>query len=192
MAPMLETGYDGLPVSAALLGLGLVAADNVALAGVPHLFGKELGFRTIGALDQQGSERTIVRQHHLAHHAVGALARAEDVLEAALLKTLDGGGRDHAAVSDDAHPTNGKAMTQAVYRREKYADIRCVARHDFCADRPPLAVDHHAQDQLHQVGPMVFRVAPLPQRLPTCALEADGRGVHEHDGELAEQVAPAG
>ena len=38
---------------------------------------------------------------------------------------------------------------------------------------------------------MVLGVAALAERLTALAGEAEGRGVHEDDGELAEQVAPA-
>ena len=133
----------------------------------------------------------VVGQHHLAHQPVGALARAEDVLEAALLEARDGGGRDHAAVGDDADPADGEAAAQAVDHGQQHPDIGGVAGHDLRADRPPLGVDDHAQDQLHQVGPVVLGMAALPERLPARALEAQRRGVHEHDRELAEQVAAA-
>src|SRR3982750_2540280 len=83
-------------------------------------------------------------------------------------------------------------MAQASYRRNEYPDIGGVAGHDLRADRPSRGVDDHAQDQLHQVGPVVLGVAALPEALPACALEAQRRGVYEHDGELAEQVTAAG
>jgi hypothetical protein len=105
------------------------------------------------------------------------------------LQALEGGGRDHAAVGHGADPAHGKAAAQAVDHGQQHPDIGCVARRDLGADRPSLGVDDHAQDQLHQVGPVVLRVAPLPERLPARALEAERGGVQEDDGELAEQVA---
>jgi hypothetical protein len=99
-------------------------------------------------------------------------AGAEDVLEAAFLEALEGGGRDHAAVGHDADPADGEAAAQAVHRRQKHPDIGRVAGHDLRADRPPLGVDDHAQDQLHQVWTVVLGMAPLPETLAAGGLEA--------------------
>jgi hypothetical protein len=109
-------------------------------------------------------------------------SRAEDVLEAALLQALEGGGRDHAAISDNTDPANGEAVAQAVHHGQQHPDIGGVAGHDLGADRPPLGVDDHAEDQLHQVGPVVLGMAPLAQALATGALEAERGGVQKDNG----------
>src|SRR3954471_21088385 len=51
--------------------------------------------------------------------------------------------------------------------------------------------DHHADDHLHQVGAVVFRVTPLAQALPARAGEGQRGRIQEHNREFAEQVAPA-
>src|SRR3954469_2536314 len=88
---LLIQGLDNGPaVGGVLLGFGLVAADNVAPALDLNLLDEELGLLTTGAWDAQGRERLLVREHHGAHPAVRALARAQHVFEATLLESGDG------------------------------------------------------------------------------------------------------
>ena len=70
------------------------------------------------------------------------------------------------------------------------ADIGGVAGPHLRADRPAVGVDHHAQDHLHQVRPVILGIAPLAQARAAGADEAQRGGVHEHHRELAEQVPP--
>src|SRR3954453_23689561 len=112
----------------------------------------------------------------------------------AVLSTLqarDGGFRDHAAVGDDADTADAEAMPQAVDHRQQHADIGGVAGPHLRADRSPLGVHHQTEDHLHQIRAVVLGIAALAERLPALAGEAERRGVHEDDGELAEQVTPA-
>src|SRR4051794_37445142 len=51
-------------------------------------------------------------------------------------------------------------------------------------------VDHHTQDHLHQVRPVVLGIAALAQAGAAGADKAERGGVHEHDRQLAEQVPP--
>ena len=46
------------------------------------------------------------------------------------------------------------------------------------------------EDHLPPIGPMILAVAVLPDRLVAAAFKVQARGVHEHQVEPAEQVAP--
>ena len=81
-------------------------------------------------------------------------------------------------------------MAQTVDDGEEDADVGGVARPHLRADRPALGIDHHADDHLHQIGPVVLRVAALAEGLAADAGEAQRGGVHEDDGEFGEEVAP--
>src|SRR4051794_24746868 len=107
------------------------------------------------------------------------------------LQAADGGFRDHAAVGDDADAADAEASSQAVDHRQQHADIGGVAGPHLRADRSPLGVHHQAEDHLHQIRAVVLGIAALAERLPALAGEGEGRGVHEDDGELAEQVTSA-
>ena len=52
---------------------------------------------------------------------VAPLAHAEDVLQAARLQRGDRLGADHAAIGDDADPTDPEPLAQAVDHRDQGA-----------------------------------------------------------------------
>jgi hypothetical protein len=54
---------------------------------------------------------------------------------------------------------------------------------------PAVAVDHHREDHLPEVWPMILAVAMLAEGLPASAFEIEAGGVHEHQVEAGEQVA---
>ncbi len=140
--------------------------------------------------DAERGEGPAVGQHHLPDQGVATLAGAEHVLQAALLEGRDGRRREHAAVGHHADPADGEAAAQAVDDGEEDGDVGGVAGPHLRADGVALGVDHHAEDHLHQVGPVVLRIAPLAQALPARAGEAERGGVHEHHREFGEEVAP--
>src|SRR5512135_727157 len=76
--------------------------------------------------------------------------------------------------------------------RDERRDIGGVARPQFAADRPPLAVEHGPDDHLVQVGPMVFAEASLAQVFPAITLEVDGGGVEEYQLKVREEIPPVG
>src|SRR6202022_1783194 len=117
--------FTGLAV---VLGLFLVAADDIANAFGLHLLDEQLRLSRL-ALDEEGHQRIVVLEAELAHDALGALARAEDVLQLALLEPGDGCGRDHAAVCDDASPADGKAPPQAIDDRQERRTVGGIAPH---------------------------------------------------------------
>src|SRR6202035_2112034 len=84
-----ERGDDRFAVLAVVLGLLFVAADDIANAFGLHLLDEQLRLSRL-ALDQEGHERIVVLEDELAHDGVGALARAEDVVQLALLEPSDG------------------------------------------------------------------------------------------------------
>ena len=71
-------------------------------------------------------------------------------------------------------------------------DVGGVARPHLRAHRPAIAVDHHRQDHLTKIGPMILAVAVTAQRLAAGAFEVEAGGVHEHQVEAGEQVAAMG
>src|SRR4051812_33272713 len=141
MVGLLSTHHARLHTKFPIVSLGFVAADDIAPSLGLDLLDEELRLLTPGAWDAQGREGPLIREHHSAHQAVRALARAQHVFEAAVLKSGDGWGRDHAAIGHHTDPTDGKAATQAINDRDEYADIGGVAGPHLRADRPALSID---------------------------------------------------
>src|SRR5271169_5788667 len=130
-------------VLAVVLGFRFVAADDIANAFDLHLLDEQLRLSRL-ALDEKGHERIVVLEHDLARDRLGALARAEDVLQLAFLEPGDGCGRDHAAVGDDADSADGKAPLQAIDDRQERRHVGGIARPHLGANRPAVAVDDEA------------------------------------------------
>jgi hypothetical protein len=121
---------------------------------------------------------------------VSVRSRAPSTYSRPLLQRGDGGGRDHAAIGDHADPADGKTRAQTIDHRNQDADIGGIAGPHLRADRPALRVDHHAQDHLHQVGPVILGIALGAERRTARAGETERRRIHENNRQLSEQVAP--
>ena len=119
-----------------------------------------------------------------------ALAHAQDIQEPPRLQLGHGLGTDHAAVGDHAHARDVEAPAQPVDHRDQRRHVGGVARPHLRAHRPAVAVDQHGQDHLPQVRTVILAVAVPAQRLAAGALEVQAGGVHEHQVEPREQVAP--
>src|ERR1700736_2248566 len=78
-----------------------------------HFLDLECGFRAACPLNDQRHHRLVVGQHNLAHFAVAALAGTKDIFLATRLQFGDRLRTDHPAVSNQAHPSNAKALAQA-------------------------------------------------------------------------------
>ena len=139
---LLETGDDGLPVGAVLLRLGLVAADDVAPSVEADLLGEELGLGTVRALDQQGREDALIGEDHVAHQPVGALAGAEDVLEAALLRGPRWLRPRSCRGQRRCRPGRWRSgrRRRSIHGQEDRTSA-VLPGHDLRADRPALGVD---------------------------------------------------
>ncbi len=182
---------DGRALGRVLGGLVVVDADDVARAADLHRLGAVLP-RLAALVQRQRHEGRLVGQHELAHPLVRALAHPEDVLELARFQAGDGLGADHPPVGHDADPADGKARAQALDDRHQRRDVRRVARPGLRADRPALAVEHHRDDHLVEVRPVILAVAAPAQPLPAGALEVEAGGVHEHHVQGREQIPPMG
>ena len=55
------------------------------------------------------------------------------------------------------------------------------------SQRPALAF--YADDHLLLMRPVILRMAELSERLPALPFEIQGGRVHEHDGEIAQQIS---
>ena len=138
----------------------------------------------------EGNEGSGIVEDEVAHQLVGALANAENIEKPARLQFGDRLGADHAAIGDDANPANRKALAQPVDHRDQAARIGGVPRPHLGAHRPAVAVEQHRQDHLVEIGPMILGEAAPSQRLAARAFEVEAGGVHEHEIERAEQIAP--
>src|SRR4030095_2721427 len=69
-------------------------------------------------------------------------------------------------------------------RRRRSTTARSVVR-------PAALVHDDPEHHLVKVRPVVLALALFPERVAAAAFEVERRGVHEHHGELAEQIAPA-
>src|ERR1035437_6000630 len=136
-------------------------------------------------------ERVRIVEHWFAHQFVGALTDAENVKKPARFEFCDGLGTDHTAVGDDADATDGEALAQAVHHRNQATRVSRVAGPHLPAPRPATTVRGHGEDHLAQVLPMILGIAAPAERLPAGTLKIETGRVHEHEIELAEQVASA-
>ncbi len=174
------------------LGFGEVAADHVAAVSDPHVLGLQLGVAALAAWDDERHARLGIVEHDLVHLLGIMLAHTQDVFELALLEARDGRIADHAAVGHDADPADGEALTQAVDHRKERGDVGGgVARPHLRAHRPAVLIHDDADHHLVEVRPVVLGMTALAERVAAAALEVQRRGVHEHHGQLAEQVAAA-
>ena len=184
-----ERGQDRSPGGGVLPHLVVVAADDVAPPGERHRLGLVVDLLFAFGQKERDEGRGIV-EHEFAHELVAALAHAQNVEQLAGLQLRDRLGADHAAIGDDADPVDRKALAQPVDRGDQAAHVGGVSGPHFGAYRPAVAVEQHRQDHLVEVRPVVLGEAPPPERLPARALEIETGGVHEHQVDRAEEVAP--
>jgi hypothetical protein len=83
-----------------------------------------------------------------------------------------------------------EALAQPVDHRDQRRHIGAVPRPHLRAYRPPVAVNEHRKDHLPQIPSVILAVAVVAQRLAASALEGEAGGVHEHQVEPRDQVAP--
>ena len=138
----------------------------------------------------RGNEGSGIVEDEVAHELVRALTNAQDIEETARLQFGDRLGADHAAIGDDANPANRKALAQPIDHRDQAAGIGGVSGPHLGADRSAVAVEQHRQDHLVEIGPMILGKAAASKRLAARALEVEAGGVHEHEIERAEELAP--
>jgi len=99
--------------------------------------------------------------------------------------------RDHAAIGDDADAADGEASLQTVDCRQQGCDIGGIAQPHLGADRPSRPIDDQRQDHLLQIGSVILGIAMLAQRLAAFAIERKTGRIHEHGGEIGEEIAHA-
>ncbi len=183
-----------MPVGLVLLRLSFVEGDDIALGicafANAHFLDPELGVSCLPLEDQRHHRGGII-EHDIADDAAGALARTQDVFHTQLFKGSDGIGADHAAIGHDARAGDAKAGTQARDDGHQHFHVGRVARHHLGADRAPLRVDHHGQDHLGKLGPMILGMTTPTQRIVACAIERERGGIHEDKAEVGEQVPAA-
>src|SRR5512132_380967 len=103
-----------------------------------------------------------------------------------------------ATVSALIMPRSATTHTRAMAKRRRIRSITGisvvtlggVARPHLRAHWPPIAIEQHGEDHLPQVRTMILAVAVLAQRLAAGALEVEAGGVHEHQVEPRQQIAP--
>src|SRR6267142_3335150 len=137
------------------------------------------------------AEPAPVGQHAIADLGLATHPRAQDVRPALLLQVRDRLGADHAPVGDDADAADTEPPPQPVHDRQQGGHVGDVARPQFAADRPAVAVQDGAHDHLLEIGPMILAVPVLPERLAAVALEVQAGGVEEDQVQVGEQVAAA-
>ena len=186
----LERGQDRGSGGGVLLHLFAIATDDVTPPGQHDRLGFVVDLLApLG--DSEWDEGSGIGEHEVSHQFVAALAHAENIAKPARFEFGDGLGADHAAIGDDADALNGKALAQPIDHRNEAADIGRVPWPHFCANWSTVAIEQHGENHLIEVRPMVFGEAALSQRLATRSLEIEAGRVHEHEVELAEQIAPA-
>jgi len=134
-------------------------------------------------------ERPAVLQNDAAYQSARSFPNPEDIFEFAFFQGGNGRRTDHTPVGNDTDPTDAKTLTQAIHHRQQNGDIRRIAGHHFGADWPTIAIDHHRQHHLLQFGSVILGMSVRTQRLAALAIERQGCRVHEHQRQVAEQVA---
>ena len=109
------------------LGLGEVAADNIAATAEANLLGLQFGVAPSAARDDERHARSWIVQHDLLHLLGRALTHTQDIFEAALFEAGDGLRTDHAAIGHHADPADSEALAQAVDHRDERGDVGSVA-----------------------------------------------------------------
>src|SRR5271166_5469600 len=94
------------------LGLGEVAADNVAATADANLLGLQFGVAPSAARDDERHARGWIVQHNLLHLLGRALTHTQDIFEAAFFEAGDGLCTDHAAIGHHADPADSEALAQ--------------------------------------------------------------------------------
>ena len=100
----------------------------------------------------------------------------------------DGFPADHAAVGDDADGTEPETLLQPRRDPVQGFDVSGVSGPNFRSYGFPIAVEHHADDQLLALRPEVLALAVAAQFLPTLAVEVERGGVEEHHVEVGVEV----
>lgn len=147
----LEAGDDRLAVGLVLLGLGVIAADNVAVFTDLDLFDPQLSFTAL-ALENERNHRCRVIEHDVVDHAARAFAGPQNVFHAQLFERGDGIGADHAAIGDNAGACDAEARSQPIDHRQQDGHVSGVAGYHLGADRPALGINDQRQDHLRGFG----------------------------------------
>ena len=129
----------------------------------------------------------VVVEHLAAHLGGRALAHAENVIHPLGFQRGDGGGRDHAAIGDDAGPLDAEAGAQARDHGQQHRDVGGVAGDEERGDRPVPLVEHDAEHHLLQMAAVVLGMAALAEGFAAGALEPQAGGVEERQRDGAEQ-----
>ena len=132
-----------------------------------------------------------VGKHDIADDAAGTLSRTQDVFHPQFFKGGDRIGADHAAIGHDARAGDAEAGAQARDDGHEHLHVSRVARDHLGADRTPLGVDHHGQDHLGKLGPVVLGMTTPTQGVAACTIERERRRIHEYKTEVGEQVSAA-
>jgi hypothetical protein len=91
--------------------------------------------------------------------------------------------------SATTHPVDSEALLESLRHRQQRLHIGGVAGPDFTADRSSFTVEHHANDHLLQVWPVILGESMPADVLSPRSLEVDAGGIEEHQIEFGEQVA---
>ena len=113
----LQRGDDGSTIGGVLLGLLMIAADDVASTGQHHGLGLVVGLLA-ALVDGQRHERRGILEHQLAHQLVAALAHAENVQEPA---------SSSATVSALIIPRSATTHTRAMAKRRRSRSITGIS-----------------------------------------------------------------
>ncbi len=109
-----------------------------------------------------------------------------------LLQLLDRLLADHASVGHDADFADTEPLAQAIHHRNQRGHVSGVAGPELTANRPSLTVEHHPDDHLLKVWPMILAMATLADGFAPLSLEVDAGGVEEDQLEIGEQITPVG
>lgn len=80
---------------------------------------------------------------------------------------------DHAPVGDDSRLASLKTIPDPFNERYQALDISRVPRPHFAANRVAITIQHHPDDHLMQMRPMILAVTKLADGLAPFSLKID-------------------
>jgi hypothetical protein len=175
-------GQQILAFAGAFFGQERVAADDQALAG------ELLGSRDLG-------EIALIEERELQGAVRGGQrpdlrgTQAGDPVEPGRLEIIaDAGAGDHAAIPDQHHPIQLKALLELADLRTERGRVGRIAVEHLNGDRQALARAQQAIDDLPPIGAMVTAVAK-PRQRTFAALEIGGAHIVEHERAIPQVTA---
>jgi len=198
---LVQSGKGGSPGGGIVARFRLVVADDVAATVRAALGGLGLADDLLDLKVQGAAAIRLGNGHRDEWGGVGQhggdfdaalFAHAENILDPVGFQRGDGLGADHAAIGNDADAIEQEAFPQPGDHRNQRGDVGGIARPHLAANRPAVLVDDDADHHLMQIGPRVFGMTVVAERLAAFALKIQAGGIEDRQPHIIEEAAALG